>query len=765
MTEPMNSIKKANRETVIENLQEVLSRDNSLSRCCAVRALEKMKAIDKESINKLIDALHDSDPDVSMDAAQALGNLNMEDAVDPLIDTLKNDPDGEVRIQAVIALGKMRSKKALNVLMECIKEDGYLDIYDGEGDDMEFAPAWEVQSQALDALGELGDENAADGVIELLLNEEYEDLQEKGFRVLAKLSSTRATNFLLEQLEKGGRLARRRAAKAFIELDFITNENGEIDNRLLESLSNALLDEDPDVRIYAARALGATKSPQIIVPLTMLLSDNNSNVCEEAAEILGKMRGKAVAEKLIKLMSDSPSPYLITKVLKILGEIGSPEYVDLISMYLSVDDRDLNYAAVLALGKIAKEGPEEKIASMLDDEKMDNNVRVQAAIALGRMLKGKGMESREVDETVGEEELLDASDEEGEAVESVEEVIDPVEVLKRTVFDKKDNVSIASMTALAEIDPEGSVETLADILLEGFVTETVDQCEVSHISEDMNSIEEESEEDKPSVEELLGDGEVAIGKEDVSTLASIMASQVSPEAQENREIKRKLEEEARSFEMEQREIRVKLIAARLLGERKCEKALETLTEAVDIDNPDICKEVITSLGRIGDEKSLPLVLEGLESDSRDVRLASIDALKGFGAQSVIEEKLHILIGDPDYFVRERALNVAASMEGSTAVDLLSRALDDEEMVVKRAALNVVTEDEEEGELSGKVLNVIFDHGGELRREAARTLRRLEDPHCTQILLDRLNDADYEEYHWMCIDALAEFYSALSGTLH
>jgi len=750
MTIAMDSFNIAIPKIVIETLREVLERENSLSRCSAVRALEKMEAGDRQSISKLIDALHDNDPDVCMDAARALGNLNIEDALLPLIDILRNDPHGEVRIEAVTALGKIRSKKALDVLIECLKNDGYLDIYDGEGDDMEFAPAWEIQSRSLDALGELGDERAVGHVIELLKKEEYEDMQEKGFRALAKLSGFRAKGFLLEQLEKGGSLARRRAAGALSDLDLLNNEEDKIDAAIFESLGKALLDEDPNVRISVARALGAIKSPQVVAPLTMLLSDTNSNVIETAVEILGKMRGKAVTDRLIKLMSDSTSPYVIAKILEVLGHMGSPENIEVINMYLSVEDRDLNHAAVVALGEIGHEGPQVKIACMLDDEKMDNNIRVQAATALGKILKGKGF-PHEADDESGETLA-------GEGDESLDHEIEPVHVLMKTAFDKKDNVSVASMSALAEIDREESVEILSAILLGRITYEATGKCNEEEVPQNVLPIDKECHAEMGSGGEFPPNADIAMRKEEVSTLASIMASQASSEGEEKRDQNRKLEAAAESLQREQRDLRVRLVAARLLGESNSDKAIESLMSATGLDNPEIRKEAIVSLGRIGDEKSLPLILEGLESGDRDVRLASIDALRGFGEQALIKEKLHILINDPDYFVRERVLSIVSTLGGAVAVDMLSKALDDEQMVVKRAALNWVTEDNETGELARKIMNVLFDHGGELRYEAARALRRLKGWQSVQMLLDRLKDSDYEEYHWICIDALAEYYS-------
>lgn len=756
------------RDSAIRTLHKVLERENSLSRCCAVRALEQIRACDEETVNRLLSALHeDSDPDVRMDAAAALGRMKIKDAVDSLLKTLREDPEGDVRVQAVIALSKIKSDRAVDDLIKCIKEDGYIEFYDEYADDLEFAPAWEVQSQALDALGEIGDDRATDSVIELLKDEEYEDLQEKGFRVLAKLSSERAAEFLLDQLKNGGRLARRRSAKALIDFNGGGDEGSEISPDLLEGLTNALLDEDADVRIYAARALSETDMPQIIVPLTMLLSDPDGEVRKEAAGILGAMRGKAVTDRLIKLMNESDVTVKL-KIVEVLGDIGDPEAADEIAKFLGSGDPELLYEAVRALGKIGVEGSEDRITEILDDQKSEKNVRVQAAWALGRILKGKGKLAG------GEGEAAEG----GETEEEPETRPGVVDVLIKRSFDENDTVCIASMAALSQIDPVGSVETISRILLGDIEGEERPGEETSgelveHTEEEGASppeLEGKAKTDEETLVEILGDGDVAPRKEEVSTLASIMVSQATRDARELAGKMHRMEAEEKAQKKIKKSSRIRAIAASLLGETKSPEAVDALIQGAEDESLEVQRESVISLGRIGDGKAVAAVLGGLDSESRDVRLAAVDALQGFGGHKEICEHIDGLICDPDYFVRERAVHIIGTMEGSEAADLLSKALDDEEMVVRREALNCIAEcgmrnaEFSSDDFSAKIGQMIFDHAGELRRESARALKRLDDLSAAEVLLDRLNDAEHEEAHWICIDALAELY-AEDKTVH
>ena len=200
-----------NREQVLSTLHAVLERDNSLSRCCAVKALGKLNARDTASKRQLSSLLLDPDPDVRADTAAVLGDLKVTGAVEALLNNLQNDPEGEVRILAVTALGKIGVEQAVTPLIQCLQHDGYPQL-DFVQDDMEYCASWAVQTQCLNALGEIGDKRATGPIVALLENEDYEELQETGFRVLAQLNNETARAFLLKQIKHGSRLARRRAA-------------------------------------------------------------------------------------------------------------------------------------------------------------------------------------------------------------------------------------------------------------------------------------------------------------------------------------------------------------------------------------------------------------------------------------------------------------------------------------------------------------------------------------------------------------------------
>ena len=161
-----------------------------------------MNANDEASRRRLVELLLDQDPDVRMDAVVALGRMKVEQAALPLLENLEKDPEGEVRIEVVKALSRIGSSQTVERLIHCFREDdGYPEL-DYLVDDLEFNACWEVQSSLMDALAEIGDARAVAPLIEVLEAEGYEDLQESGFRALAKLSGDTARTFLLGQLQR-----------------------------------------------------------------------------------------------------------------------------------------------------------------------------------------------------------------------------------------------------------------------------------------------------------------------------------------------------------------------------------------------------------------------------------------------------------------------------------------------------------------------------------------------------------------------------------
>ena len=62
------------------------------------------------------------------------------------------------------------------------------------------------------------------------------------------------------------------------------------------------------------------------------------------------------------------------------------------------------------------------------------------------------------------------------------------------------------------------------------------------------------------------------------------------------------------------------------------------------------------------------------------------------------------------------------------------------------------------ELSARIFDLMFAFSAELVVDAAAALRRMDDWGSASRLVAMLDDPKQEEFHWICIDALAEMFA-------
>ena len=734
----------AGREDFVHTLHEVLERDNSLSRCQAARALQHLKARDQESRARLIALLLDPEPDVRIDVADALGKLGIEDATEALIANLKNDPDGDVRIQSVTALAKIKSRRATDALVHCFANAGYPQL-DYLCDDMEYNASIEVHGRALDALGEIGDPTAAGAVIELLRDETYEDLQESGFAVLARLDSKAARAFLLDQMRQGERRGRRRAIQALAKAASDDDAGQGCIPGFLEAVTEALLDPDPDVRISAARVLGDNNHAPAVVPLTLLLCDPVVDVRKEVVSVLGKMRGPRIVDRLLALLQEADRD-LKPRIARVLGEIGDSKSLQPLTALLDSKNERLLYEVVRALGKLGEPGPESKIAEILENTANPSAIRVRSAQSLQDMLKAKGRQRPRQDRSgnaaISADEEVTGDDKSGET--------DFESVLENALLDKDDAVRLAAISALVDINPEKASARLTG-LLRGDLNFSPQACDAGATGKDAARIDAGADPEERDISPVVA--EMLAGKDArTSTLASLMAN---PAVNQPAPAEEPMQARPRSVDRS-----TKILAARLLRQIPAPGpgAVETLEEISRDPDIDVQREAYLSLGWIAAETSLPVVLAGLAADEPLIRLSALDALGGFHDVPRAGDKIAKLLDDPDPLVRERAVENLAHFVDPRVTGYLPRALGDDDREVCRAALRAVPEGEAAEGLSDRITDLIFEFSGELTREAAGALRKVGDTTGAARLLAMLKDDGQEEVHWICIDALAEFYA-------
>lgn len=109
------NIEKMEKKRDVKGLCKVLTHENYHERCCATRALGRIR--DKSAVEHLIGALKDPNENVRGAAVRALERSSTSDdrAVEPLVEILK-DPDFAYRETVVEVLGKIGDERAVNAL-------------------------------------------------------------------------------------------------------------------------------------------------------------------------------------------------------------------------------------------------------------------------------------------------------------------------------------------------------------------------------------------------------------------------------------------------------------------------------------------------------------------------------------------------------------------------------------------------------------------------------------------------------------------------
>jgi len=258
--------------------------------CAGLFGTDVKKLKETRNVQGLILALKNKDPTVQYDAAEALGDIRDNRAVEPLVTALKNDEFSGVRWKAAEALSKIGAP-AVEALIGALRHD----------DD-------DVRWKAAVALGEIGDPRAIEPLIIQLCDED--------------------------------RFVKSHAALAL----------GTIGEPAVNPLLRALSEGDGNLRWGAAIALGKIRDPRAIEPLIRALADKYENVRAESASSLASM-GKPALGPLLRFLKFSEGPKRL-EVVTALGELHDSDAIQPLIQMLENADEDERKAIADALDAI-----------------------------------------------------------------------------------------------------------------------------------------------------------------------------------------------------------------------------------------------------------------------------------------------------------------------------------------------------------------------------------------------------------------------------
>ncbi|BAZ68082.1 hypothetical protein NIES4106_28410 [Fischerella sp. NIES-4106] len=224
----------------------------------------------------------------------------------------------------------------------------------------------------------------------------------------------------------------------------------------ISHIQPALNDEDSDVRIRAAEALGKIGSSEAVEVWKLALNNKYSNVRIRAAEALVKIGSSEVVEVLKKALNDEDFR-VRSRAANALVKIGSSEAVKVLKLAFNHEDSDVRIRAANALEEIGSSEAVEVLKLALNHE--DSDVCIIAAKALGEIGSSEAVEV--LKQALNHEDF----DVRIRAAEALGEIgsSEAVEVLKQALNHEDSDVCIIA-AALGEIGSSEAVEVLKQAL-------------------------------------------------------------------------------------------------------------------------------------------------------------------------------------------------------------------------------------------------------------------------------------------------------------
>jgi HEAT repeat protein len=321
-------------------------------------AVEKLGALhDARATDPLIACLQDPDPAVRGAAVGVLGGWHEPRAVDPIIGRL-HDPVAGVRRAAAEALGGLHDARAVEPLRQCLT-----------------ASEAELRRAAAAALGQLGDARAVEPLLVCLTDKDPGTVSAT-LVALGALHDARAVAAIIPCLANSDEGVRGKAVDILCQLGAPA----------VEPLLASLKAPKPQVRALAAEALGRLGDARAVDPLVACLKEPGAPETESLAT--GE---NAPAENKKNEDTDEPAPTAAPddgtaevrqKAAEALGRLGRPAVEPLLAC-LDENDATVKGLAAETLGKIQDAraiGPLVDHLAKLSGEEIGENVNGRDAV-------------------------------------------------------------------------------------------------------------------------------------------------------------------------------------------------------------------------------------------------------------------------------------------------------------------------------------------------------------------------------------------------
>jgi|GEM_PF-263419 FOG: HEAT repeat len=226
-------------------------------------SMDILRALGKSSIDSVVALLSDNDVDLRIFAADILGSIKSPRVIGPLGQALLRDPEVNVRYQAAVSLGEVGSHEAAVFLNQALNDEEW------------------VQFSVIEALTKIRDESSVTAMIAAL--ERSTDLIVSTIiDALGEMGNIKAAPLLLRRLDSSPTALCNKIVKAIIKIlggRSLSLLGNEIAEKLRGYMEVALTDEDTEIQdaaIAGLAALGGDSASTLIVRAARNLDQDKS---------------------------------------------------------------------------------------------------------------------------------------------------------------------------------------------------------------------------------------------------------------------------------------------------------------------------------------------------------------------------------------------------------------------------------------------------------------------------------------------------------
>ncbi|MBN1780244.1 HEAT repeat domain-containing protein [bacterium] len=349
-------------------------------------AIEGLLKLGPLSYGLLVDALKSPSPEMRKNAASALGQMQADLAVAPIIQMLQ-DADWQVRRSAVEALGHSRDRRAVEPLVQCLSDN-----------------VEKVQRQARLSLVGLG-ELSVDPILNALSHEKSKFILRAMILTLGDIADTKSVPALVKHLSSSYFVVRRAAVQALIRfgpsvisnLLSLLNYN---ESSIKALVADAGCKDQPHLQIRAIHALGGLEDHRAVKVLKKLAQTGEDDVQAAATEALVSIGcaawSRCSALQVLRVLGDRSHLSYILHMLEddsdnvrleavlALAQINGPDAIrPLVDRVVSDRDPNIRFEAIRQLRTIGVGYPEVQELALKALEDSNRDVRSQAAWLLG----------------------------------------------------------------------------------------------------------------------------------------------------------------------------------------------------------------------------------------------------------------------------------------------------------------------------------------------------------------------------------------------